>query len=200
VRERAGSGSRHSTAASAARRDLWLGDEGRYVRRWLLLGPVSAARADELAKSGTANRLGEDTAAGWRAQGSYGDILDGFSAAGMKDGDVGFALATVERDAAGDATLLLGGNVRGAWVNGAWVGGGENSPAFVIDGAALPVRFNAGTNRILLRVERVDRPVLLSTARGAAGIHRRLLRQCRGVHSGSAWREAAGRARTARGG
>ena len=150
------------TAASAARRDLWLGDEGRYVRRWLLLGPVSAARADELAKSGTANRLGEDTAAGWRAQGSYGDILDGFSAAGMKDGDVGFALATVERDAAGDATLLLGGNVRGAWVNGAWVGGGENSPAFVIDGTALPVRFNAGTNRILLRVERVDRPVLLS--------------------------------------
>ena len=29
----------HNTA-EAARRDLWLADEGRYIRRWLVLGPL----------------------------------------------------------------------------------------------------------------------------------------------------------------
>src|SRR5688572_15732567 len=163
-------------SAAAAQRDLWLADEGRYVRRWLLLGPLSPAQADELAKTGAPTALGEVApgsgqrfagkgAAVWRAQTTYGDILDGFSAAGMKNGDIGFALAMIERPTAGEASLLLGGNVRGVWVNGVWVdargaGGGENSPAFVIDGTALRVPMNAGQNRILLRVERLDRPVL----------------------------------------
>jgi dienelactone hydrolase len=167
-----------NAAAAAAQRDLWLADEGRYVRRWLLLGPLSPAQADELAKTGAPTALGEvapgsgqrfagNGAAVWRAQTTYGDILDGFSAAGMKNGDIGFALAMIERPAAGEASLLLGGNVRGVWVNGVWVdargaGGGENSPAFVIDGTALRVPMNAGQNRILLRVERLDRPVLLT--------------------------------------
>ncbi len=167
-----------NAAAAAAQRDLWLADEGRYVRRWLLLGPLSPAQADELAKTGTPTALGDvapgsgqrfagnDTAV-WREQTTYGDILDGFSAAGMKNGDIGLALAVVERPAAGEAALLLGGNVRGVWVNGAWVdgrgaGGGENSPAFVIDGTEVRVPMNAGQNRILLRVERLDRPVLLT--------------------------------------
>ena len=165
-------------AAAAAQRDLWLADEGRYVRRWLLLGPLSPAQADELAKTGTPTALGDvapgsgqrfagnDTAV-WREQTTYGDILDGFSAAGMKNGDIGLALAVVERPAAGEAALLLGGNVRGVWVNGAWVdgrgaGGGENSPAFAIDGTELRVPMNAGQNRILLRVERLDRPAPLT--------------------------------------
>ena len=74
--------------------------------------------------------------------------------------DIGLAMAVVERQAAGEASLLLGGNVRGVWVNGAWAGGGENSPAFVIDGTELRVPMNAGQNRILLRVERLDRPVV----------------------------------------
>jgi dienelactone hydrolase len=149
-----------NAAASAARRDLWLGDEGRYVRRWLLSGPLSVAQADEVAKIGAGSTLGPAQTATWRAQGTYGDILDGFG--GLKDGEAGFALASVEREDAADATLLLGGNVRGVWVNGAWMGGGANTPAFVIDGTALRVRLDAGTNRILLRVERVDRPVLLT--------------------------------------
>ena len=167
-----------NAAAAAAQRDLWLADEGRYVRRWLLLGPLSPTQADELAKTGAATALADVTpgsesrfagggTAAWRAQSTYGDILDGFSAAGMKNGDIGLAVAVVERPAAGESALLLGGNVRGVWVNGVWVdvggaGGGENSPAFVIDGTEVRVPMSAGQNRILLRVERLDRPVLLT--------------------------------------
>jgi hypothetical protein len=51
----------------------------------------------------------------WHAAYPYGDVLDGFSAAGMRDGEVGLAFATVDWPA-GDAQLLLGGNVRGVWV------------------------------------------------------------------------------------
>lgn len=162
-----------ANTAAAARRDLWQADEGRYVRRWLLLGPMKHAQADEIARPGEpatlaapGNGTEQDFNSGeplrWRAATPYGDVLDGFSAAGMKDGEVGLALATVERAQAGDAALLLGGNVRGVWVNGSWIGGGDNSPAFVIDGSEVRARLNAGTNQILLRVQRVDRPVLVT--------------------------------------
>ena len=158
---------------AAATRDLWLADEGRYVRSWLLLGPMTQARADELARpresarlATPANGVEQDFSSGeplrWRSIVSYGDVLDGFSAAGMKDGEVGLAFATVERPEAGQALLLIGGNVRGLWVNGAWMGGGANSPAFVIDGSEVPVNLAAGSNNILLRVQRLDRPVLLT--------------------------------------
>src|SRR5262245_23021374 len=127
-----------NAAAAAAHRELWLGTEGRYVRSWLLLGPLAAAQADELARAGAPTRAGsadsvavqrfkDGTTATWRTQNTYGDVLDGFGA--LKNGEVGFALAVVERAAAGDASLFLGGNVRGVWVNGAWSGGGDNSPA-----------------------------------------------------------------------
>jgi len=161
-----------ANTAEAARRDLWLGQEGRFVRRWLVLGPMKHAQADELAPLGRAatvtatNDLEQDFTSGaalrWRAAFPYGDVLDGFSAAGMHDSEVGLAFAAVDWPVAGDAQLLLGGNVRGVWVNDAWIGGGESSTAFVIDGSAVPVKLAAGTNRILLRVERIDRPVLLT--------------------------------------
>src|SRR5687767_10279946 len=128
--------------AEAARRGLWLADEGRFVRRWLVLGPMKHAQADEVAPlngtlkltgpgQGTAQEFTSGEPLSWRAMGTYGDLLDGFG--GMKDGEVGLALASVDRTAAGDALLLLGGNVRGVWVNGAWAGGGQDSSAFVID-------------------------------------------------------------------
>jgi hypothetical protein len=161
-----------TNTAEAARRDLWLGEEARYVRRWLVLGPMKHSQADEVAPLGrtasvsATNELEQDFTSGeplrWQAAYPYGDVLDGFSAAGMRDGEVGLAFATVDWPAAGDAQLLLGGNVRGVWVNDAWIGGGESSSAFVIDGSAVRVKLVAGTNRILLRVERVDRPVLLT--------------------------------------
>ena len=98
----------------------------------------------------------------WRAQRTYGDVLDGFSAGGMQPGDSGLALASVRRARAGKATLLVGGNVRGIWVNGAWLAGAESSMLFRIDGNAYDADLVAGENRILLRVERVDGPVLLT--------------------------------------
>jgi dienelactone hydrolase len=158
-------------SSEAAKRGLWLADEGRFVRRWLLLGPMKHAQADEIAPlTGTLKLTApgqgmtqEFTSGGpvsWRAVGTYGDVLDGFS--GMKDGEVGLALASVDRATAGDALLRLGGNVRGVWVNGAWAGGGQDSSAFVIDGSELRVKLAAGSNVILLRAHRVDRPVLLT--------------------------------------
>src|SRR5262245_49808820 len=105
-----------NAAAAAAHRDLWLADQGRYVRRWLLLGPLSVSQADELARSGAPSNAGAADAASeqrfaggatvaWRVQNTYGDVLDGFG--DMKNGEVGFALATVERAAAGEASLRL---------------------------------------------------------------------------------------------
>jgi poly(3-hydroxybutyrate) depolymerase len=160
-----------SNTAAAAARDLWLGDEGRYVRQWLLLGPLRPAQADEVARlgadaspvdpvRGTERRFADQGVVAWRPQATYGDILDGFG--GMKDGESGFAFVTVDRATAGDAQLFVGGNVRGVWVNGRWAGGAQNSPAFVIDGLAIDTQLVQGVNRILLRVERVDRPALLS--------------------------------------
>jgi hypothetical protein len=156
-----------------ASRDLWLGTEGRFVRQWLLLGPVGAAAADALAApDGSADsirpeaeseqQLGAGLAIRWRAHTSWGDVVDGFGSLGLKPGDVGFAFATVARERAGDAVLSLGGNVRGVWVNGAWVHGGLDSPAFVIDGTQVPVRLTQGANRILLRLVRTDRPALFA--------------------------------------
>src|SRR5262249_7285698 len=63
---------------------------------------------------------------------------------------------------AGDVTLLLGGNVRGVWVNGEWRGGTSAGPGFTLDAFAIPAKFAAGENRILLRVERFDRAPLLA--------------------------------------
>ena len=98
-----------SNSAAAAARDLWLGDEGRYVRQWQLLGPLRATQADEIARLGvdaknadpaSEQRFADQSVAAWRTQGTYGDILDGFS--GMTDGDAGFARVTVDRAAAGE--------------------------------------------------------------------------------------------------
>ena len=162
-----------SNTAEAARRDLWLGDEGRYVRRWLLLGPLSAREADQLARPGSLTyldptpgreqRIGDRVAPAWREQGTYGDILDGFSGSGMKDGEVGLAFAVVDRATTGPATLLVGGNVRGVWVNQQWIGGASGSSgAFVVDGQTFTTRLVQGANRIVLRIERADRPPLVS--------------------------------------
>lgn len=159
-----------ANTAEAAKRDLWLSDEGRYVRRWMLLGPLDATRADEIAKPGVATafseappgteqRFADNSAAVWMQQRTYGDTLDPFANSRMKDGEVGFLLATVESSTAADAKLLIGGNVLGAWVNGAWVGGDANSPEFVVDGLSMRTSLKAGTNRILLRVQRLDRPL-----------------------------------------
>jgi poly(3-hydroxybutyrate) depolymerase len=151
-----------SNTAAAASRDLWLATEGRYVRQWQLLGPMSPADADALAPFDQPNTLGTDPSKPWRTMGTYGDLLDGFSAGGMQPGDAGLALATVRRERAGKATLLVGGNVRGVWVNGAWLAGAESTLVFRIDGNVFDANLVAGENRILLRVERVDDPVLLT--------------------------------------
>jgi poly(3-hydroxybutyrate) depolymerase len=149
--------------AAAAQRELWLATEGRYVRTWRILAPLTAAEADALARTGAPTAVVDGSgSAAWRNHISYGDILDAFAGGGMKDGSVGFALATVDWPEAGEAELLLGGNVRGVWVNGAWNGGAPDSPAFVIDGTRVGVKFEKGTNRILLRVARFDRPALVS--------------------------------------
>ncbi len=160
-----------ANTAEAAKRDLWLAGDGRYVRRWLVLGPMKHAQADEVAPlngtlkltepaPGMAQEFTSGDAVSWRVMGAYGDVLDGFG--GMKDGEVGLAMASVDRTTAGEAQLLLGGNVRGVWINGVWAGGGENLPAVVVDGTGMRVKLAAGSNVILLRVHRVDRPALLT--------------------------------------
>ncbi|HTU66618.1 MAG TPA: prolyl oligopeptidase family serine peptidase [Steroidobacteraceae bacterium] len=151
-----------ANTAAAAKRELWLGTEGRYVRQWRVLGPMTPEDADALAAAGQPTKLADSSAQPWRFAGSYGDVLDAFSASNMRDGETAFAMATVERAADGDASIWLGGNVRGVWVNGEWRGGGADSPAFVMDGTEVRARLQRGPNRILLRVSRLDRPVLLS--------------------------------------
>jgi hypothetical protein len=70
-----------ANTAAAASRDLWLADEGRYVRQWLLLGPLRTSQADELAKAGAAaqftspasgveQRFADSSVVTWRQQGT----------------------------------------------------------------------------------------------------------------------------------
>src|SRR5689334_10746143 len=86
-----------TNTAAAAKRDLWLGTEGRYVRQWRVLGPMTPTDADALAALERPTALADSTSQPWRGAGSYGDVLDAFSAANMRDGEVAFALASVER-------------------------------------------------------------------------------------------------------
>jgi dienelactone hydrolase len=159
-----------ANTAQAAKRELWLADEGRYVRQWLSLGPLTSTQADELAPlraaspltdpvPGAEQRFASGSVSTWGVRRTGGDLLDPFGA-GMSGGDTALLLAKVARATEGDSQLRIGGNVRGVWVNGAWVaGGGRNTPAFVLDGRIVTTRLEAGINRILLRVERIDRPV-----------------------------------------
>jgi poly(3-hydroxybutyrate) depolymerase len=155
--------------AHPAQRDLWLGERERFIRQWMLLGPVSEADANALAAFGAAHgaldiapgreqKLASGASPRWRPQTSWGDNVTGFGSE-IKSGDHAFAAAAIERSADGAATLMLGGNVRGAWVNGAWVAGFEDADGLIFDARAANVRLVKGTNRILLRLKRLDRPM-----------------------------------------
>ena len=153
-------------ALASPARELWLGTEGRFVRQWLLLGPVRGAAAESARqvepKADTDVQLPDGAVVRWRAYTSWADVGNGFESTPLEPGDVALAHTTVARDHDGDAILSVGGNVRALWVHGAPVALPQAPPAFVIDGTQVRVALKEGPNRILLELVRRERSPLFA--------------------------------------
>lgn len=119
-----------------ARRDVWSPGEVRAIRRWTVRG----------AEAPLPNEAGLTPDAAWTTHDSWGDPFD---LGGLAPGAHAYATTTIQRVATGSAELAVTARrpVR-VWVNGEPAGeaggGGE---------VRLPVRLNAGANRILLRMD-----------------------------------------------
>lgn len=141
-----------SRAVMDAERQLWRPGEARYLRQWRVKG-ADAPLAGEAALAPDAPGQ-----AGWVVNTAWSDqVALGDQAGADGTGDApryAYAFTTVNRAEAGPAELALAaqGPVK-VWINGQPAGDAPGDPAFVYDGIRLPVRLEAGENRLLIRVE-----------------------------------------------
>ena len=152
-------------------RGVWSRGDERFLRHWLLLGPLPGTlEEDELAsirgEAAVQPLVGDSVSTKqWRDWPWGGDIrpmswLGGPDYRG-KDApaEVGYAFRSVTRNREGDALLSLGTDspIR-IWVNGALVYSSRTSSGFAFDRHRIPVRFNQGENRILVKLEHRSGP------------------------------------------
>jgi len=167
-------------------RNLWSGGETRFVRQWLLLGPVrwfppdmpltGRLQWDALSAAGgeatvhpTApleQRMPGDAILHWTSDASWGDEVDisgGVRTAAWRgrtaEPELAYAYATVNREQAGDAVLSLGtdGGHR-VWVNGTLVHEQAGPHVFSFDDVRVQVRFMQGENRIMVKMDHTTGP------------------------------------------
>lgn len=159
-----------ATQSAGPLRDLWSRGSERFVRNWLVLGPVAAsAHLDANAlhpTPGAAQTLSEGVTSKWAAYTAYQDTADllavfdrPVSRGRHADPEVAYACTTIIREQDGDAVVSLGSdNAVQLWVNGKLVHEQLSDRAFEFDGDQIPVRLPKGENRVLLRFVRVSGP------------------------------------------
>ncbi|MDB6158557.1 MAG: hypothetical protein JWO04_2263 [Gammaproteobacteria bacterium] len=159
-----------ATQSAGPLRDLWSRGSERFVRNWLVLGPVAAsAHLDANAlhpTPGAAQTLSEGVTSKWAAYTAYQDTADllavfdrPVSRGRHADPEVAYACTTIIREQDGDAVVSLGSdNAVQLWVNGKLVHEQLSDRAFEFDGDQIPVRLPKGENRVLLRVVRISGP------------------------------------------
>src|SRR5690349_17255011 len=131
---------------SGASRDLWLRDSGRFVRSWLLRGPLPAATSQ------LDGNITPTSGADWQPQVAYHDAIDltevsrrAVSRGHQAAPEVVYAYATLKRDQEGDAVLSLAtDNAVQAWVNGKLVHEQKTDRAFEYDADKIPVHLRRG--------------------------------------------------------
>jgi predicted esterase len=157
--------------ADAARRDLWSRGDARFLRQWLVAGPVagslgqdSSAPADMGALKpapGAAFTTGAGEDLHWLPHTSWQDTVNLAEATGARlfrgrsaPTEVAFAAAVLKREREGDAVLSVGsdGGVR-VWVNGRLVHASRSERLFRFDDEQVPVQLVKGDNPLLLQLE-----------------------------------------------
>jgi dienelactone hydrolase len=164
-----------ATQGAGPLRDPWARGSERFVRKWLVLGPVAAASAHLDANAlqpapGSAQALSEGVTSKWTAYAAYHDTVDllevfprPISRGRNADPEVAYAYTTTMRAEDGDAIVSLASdNAVQLWVNGKLVHDQQSDRAFEFDGDQIPVRFAKGENRLLLKVVRVSGPSRLA--------------------------------------
>lgn len=153
-----------SAAASSADdiepalRDAWSRGSERFQRQWLIAGPASeaiAAGIDAASAQPAAGQLLADQGPHWTPHTSWGDVIDLNEVLGRptraNETRYAFGFATVSRKQPGTAELSLGmEGTLAVWVNGKQVHE-SSAEVFARDRQRIPVHFDAGENRILLR-------------------------------------------------
>ena len=178
--------SAESPRAEPPQRNLWSRGETRFLKQWLMLGPI----AGELSQSSLQQAGGEGAVAPepnqtqassagerrWVQQTSFAseiNVAAALNAPSYRGHDappeVAFAYKIIKRETAGDVDLSIGsdGPFR-IWVNGAeqTVSRADPDPAaialFSFDAVRVPVHFSAGENRVLLKLAHRSGPWLFA--------------------------------------
>jgi len=160
-----------ATGSAGPLRDPWSRGSERFVRKWLLLGPVAAGSAHLDANAlqpapGATQPLSQGITSKWTDYAAYHDTVDllevfnrPVSRGRLADPEVAYAYTTIIREHDGDATLSLASdNAVQLWVNGKLVHEQQSDRAFEFDGDQIPVRLAKGENHLLLKFVRVSGP------------------------------------------
>ena len=151
--------------AEAAMRPLWTPARARFLRQWLLLGPVAGGltQTPQVAAAptpGLKQSLSNGRTSTWQAQSSWvdvvslSDLLDApayrGSAAPLESA---YAYTTIARDAATEAVLSLAsdGPMR-VWLNGKLVETVATPRPFLFDQTRVPVHLDKGDNGLLIQL------------------------------------------------
>lgn len=149
-----------------AMRDLWTPGSVRFLKHWIMLGPVPGdwGGTREIFPSVAPVPGAKQTIGGrslvWQPQFSWTDIVDlpsllntpayrGTAAAP----EIAFAYTTITRDEASDAVLSIAGDqpLR-VWLNGKQVFAVRAPRTFLFDQDRVPVRLLKGENRLLVEL------------------------------------------------
>jgi len=160
-----------ATGSAGPLRDPWSRGSERFIRKWLLLGPVAAASAQLDANAlqpapGAMQTLSDGITSKWTDHAAFHDTVDLLEAIPRPvsrgrhaEPEVAYAYATIIREQNGDALLSLASdNAVQLWVNGKLVHDQQSDRAFEFDGDQISVRLSKGKNRLLLKVVRVSGP------------------------------------------
>ncbi len=149
---------------AAAKRDLWTPGEVRFLKRWLMLGPVDGDLATPPSgliaatpAPGASQSIAGKTLV-WQPQFSWTDLIDLPSLLNAKtyrgtaaSPETAFAFTTISRDQAGEAVLSIGSDqpLR-VWLNGKPVFAERAPRTFLFDQDRVPVHLQKGENRLLV--------------------------------------------------
>jgi pimeloyl-ACP methyl ester carboxylesterase len=158
-------------------RDLWSRGRDRFIRQWLLLGPLPAgptqpsqngrpASEAEVSLHPTPNMVHVLPGGGqlrWTPFSSFQDVIELSGALGLPlrrpRPEAAYAYAVITRDHEGDALLSAGSDSSiQILVNGKVVHENRSPRAFMFDEDRIPVRLRQGDNYLLVKLEHQSGP------------------------------------------
>lgn len=159
---------------SIAKRELWTAGESRFLRHWLMLGPVPGeltADADGAASTaapaaGQRQAFPAGRTLAWAPQASWGDIVDVallLTTAAYRGSHAApervYAFGLLHCERAADAVLSLASDsgLR-VWLNGVPIGAQSGQRTLRLDQERVPMHLEKGDNRLLLALAHASGP------------------------------------------